>query len=644
LALAATAVTAQEEYRPLRTGGLDAETAALLMSGQEGGSIPISALAVPGAAGVEAKAAVEFFVEVAGEALLAGHVEDRVRLEFCLYALAGSRVVDASLETVELLLAQDRERLMAGGVKSRSTLSLAAGDYVVRILVRNVQTRELGLRSFPLEVPAIDSGPSLQSLLVPDPAAGWLRLARDAGPPTTGFWPAARPVLASDRDADLQILVRGLEPDAARLELSGSDDSSIDVPAAVSPSGGSEATDFERWTVRARLPYLEPGDYELRLRVGDSAISPRLPIVVRQVGTGIWAGSPAASPVAEIAAESALPTVGDQRAARRDVEALAKRLKTDYRAALDRLAAADLAGAITALTRLEAAAFEQEGGASAVANAEMETARALARATDGSLVPLFDLHYRAYRRYLTSQSFRLSSHARDQLLDLVDLHLSRQPRDTSPATDILVVMANQLQQAGLARYSRVVFRRALQVDPSHQGALLGIAAGLEKHGEYHQACEFLEQLLDKKPGHREAKLRLAVNLTRSGNPGRGRSILSKLVESGEEDWILAVAYHELARDLIGRDRLVEAETRLIAARQRLPEDDQLDLLLAAVRDARQNGAGGERELAIRSRADRPSPRHHYQQWPRFTPGSGQESKERRLEALAAALQGLRGEA
>ena len=643
LTLAATVAVAQEEFRPLRTGGLSAEAAALLMSGQEGGSIPLFALAVPGAAEADGKATVELFVEAPGEAILAGHEEAELRIDLCLYALSGSRVVDASLETVVLDLARDRQRLLAGGVKSRSRLELAAGEYLVRVLVRNVQTGELGLRSFSLEVPAGDGGPSLQALLVPDTAGGWLRLARGAGPPAVGFWPAARPVLAADSDADLQILVRGLEPDLARLELAGAGGGSIEVPATVTPAAEDAPAGFERWRVRARLPFLDPGDYELSLRVADAATSPRLPILVRPDG-GTWAGSGTAAAAARIDAESALPTIGDKRGERRAVAALEKRLAEQYRDALDRLAAADTPGAVAGLARLEAAAFEQEGGANAVAAAEMATARALARASDGSLVPLFDLHYRAYRRYLAAQSFRLSSHARDQLLDLVDLHLSRQPQDTTPATDILVVMANQLQEAGLARYSRVIFRRALQVDPGHEGALLGLAAGLEKHGEYRQVLDVLEQLLDTQPDHREARLRLAVNLMRTEHRGRGRRLLGELTRSGERDWVAAVAHQELARDLIRRERLTEAVEALVAARQQLPDDDQLRLLLAAVRDSLQEGAAAEDDLASSSRAARATPRHRYQEWPRFRPSGAEGANEQRLQALAAALQGLRGEA
>ncbi len=648
LLLGAAGAVAQEEYRTLRTGGLSAEAAALLVSGQQGGSIPLFAVALPGVAEPDAKAPVEVFVEAQGAALLAGHEAPRLRIELCLYALAGSRVADSVLETVELELAEDRERLLAGGVKLRSVLELEAGRYQLRLLVRNVQTGELGLRSYPLEVPAADSGPLALPLLVPDPAGQWLRLTRAAAPPpAVGYWPAARPLLAADRDVDLAILVRRLEPDSARLEIAGADGHAIEVPAAVTPTDEVAPPGFDHWLVRARVPALEPGDYELRLRIADAAASPRLPVVLGVAAERTWAAAPEASadsPPATAAGAPASPGVRDRYGGRKADAELLRALTADYRGALARLAAADLPGALSELERLEGAAFALEDGPAAVAAAELDIARALARSAAHSLPPLFDLHYQAYRRYLRYHRFALSSHAREQLFDLIDLYLSQRPEDKAPAANTLAVMASQLQQSGLASFSARVFRRALAVDPAHEGALLGLAASQERHGQYREACDTLEQLLAALPGHREGRLRLAVNLARTGHPSRSRRLLTELVAEGDDDWVLAVAYHELARDLLRRQRLDEAESLLVAARDRLPDDDQLRLLLSAVADLRPGAAESDGALALRSRADRPSARHRYQQWPQPAPAVTEGAQGEQLQALAAALERLGSEA
>lgn len=637
LLVAATAATG-EEYRPLRTGGLDAETAALLVSGQEGGSIPLFAAVVAGVAPADAKAAVEVYVEVSGPALLAGHEGDRLRLEICLYALQDARVADSSLETVELDLAVDRDRLLAGGAKLRSMLDLAAGEYVLRLLVRNARSRELGLRSLPLRVPDAGGEAVLQPPLAPDPPGAWLRLARSAAAPLIGFWPAARPVLAAEADAELQLLTRGVAPERARLRIGGAAGATVEVPATIGAAGGGAPDGFDRWRVRARLPALAPGDYELGVIVGEAAESPWLPIVVRSEPAGTWAGGggPAPGPQTAPAATAPMPAPGEQRASRRQVEALKSRFAAAYRGALASLAAADDLRAIRDLERLESEAFGLEGGAAALSEVELESARGLAGDAVGSLPLLFDLHYRAYDRHLAARRFRLSSHSRDHLLELVDLYLAQKPPDTSPATDILALMAGRLQQAGLPRFSSELYRRALAIDPAHAAALLGYAAGLERLGEHGQAVELLERLVAAHPRHDEGKLRLAVNLARVGRRPAARRLLAELVETAEQDWVLGVAHHELTRDLFDRELLDEAEALARAGLERLPGDDQLRLLLSAIRDARREGSLGD-ALALGSRADRPSYRLRYQQWPAFALGADPQAAERRRQALAGAL-------
>jgi tetratricopeptide (TPR) repeat protein len=641
--LSVTGAPAQEPYRPLETGGLSAETAALLMSGQEGGPIPLHAIAVPTLASEGTKAPIEVFVEAEGKALLAGHEEEQLRLELCLYALVGSRVADSRLETVELLLARDRESLLSAGVKLRSTLELAAGDYRLRVLVRNVQTGSVGLRSLAVSVPAVNDETEVLPLLVRDAPDGWLRLARSREPSVVGFWPSARPVLEPDRDTDLEVFVHGLEPTSAGLEIRGAGGRQIELPAAVSPADGSTPPGLRRWSVRFHIPSLEPGTYALRLRVTDAKTSPELPIVVDRSGGASWA-RPAAAPAAALTS-GRVASADERRSSRRAATALTAKLERDYHRSLAHLAAADTLRAVTELRSLELEAAEQPGGLEAMAEAEARIAAVLAKTEAGSLTPLFDLHYRAYLRYLSEGRFQLSSHSRQRLFALVDLYLAQKPEDSSAAVDILVAMAGQLQRSQMARFSSVVFHRVLEIDPQNEGALLGLAAGLEKRGAYSEAVGFLEQLATVDPENREARLRLAVNLARSGSRGKARRLLKRLVDSPQADWILAVAYHELVRDLLARDRLEEARTLLESAGERLPADDQLQLLFSVVAEAQRGGEpNGATGLVLRSRTDEPSARHRYQMWPRLASTADEPPTSRSSEALAAALEGLRGEA
>ncbi|HXO20100.1 MAG TPA: hypothetical protein VOA87_09285, partial [Thermoanaerobaculia bacterium] len=110
--------------RVFRSGGLRAESAALLVSGQEGGEIPLAILALPfppAAAGADARAAVPVIVEVDGPALLAGQGGDLLRFEVCLYALAAPGAGDgrlaSQLTTIEVDLADLRPRIARGGIR-----------------------------------------------------------------------------------------------------------------------------------------------------------------------------------------------------------------------------------------------------------------------------------------------------------------------------------------------------------------------------------------------------------------------------------------------------------------------------------------------------------------------------------------------
>ncbi|HWN44425.1 MAG TPA: hypothetical protein VNW71_19530, partial [Thermoanaerobaculia bacterium] len=239
-ALAQEPAPEKPPLRVLRTGGLRVETAALLMSGQEGGTIPVAALAIPlpGAAG---KARVAVLLEMDGAETMEGQSGDLLRLEVCLYALTSApdgsgRVAGSRMDTVEIDLARLGADLEKGGLKYMGELQLAPGEYALRTLVRNAATSEVGLRMLPLSVPDFEQSQNiLLPPLVAEPAGAWLQ-ARGAGiaspPPGLSFeaLPSARPVfsptqeislrvpawkLGSISDGDLQIEVR--RPGGARV-------------------------------------------------------------------------------------------------------------------------------------------------------------------------------------------------------------------------------------------------------------------------------------------------------------------------------------------------------------------------------------------------------------------------------------------
>jgi VWFA-related protein len=259
-------------------------SAAAILSGKEGGNLPVSALAapLPGAAG---KAVVPLLVEVDGPALLAGHVGPAMTVEIYAYALGTEGSVDGFLtQRLELDLTKVADELRASGLKFYGELELPAGSYEVRLLVKNAQMGGASaLRSLPVEVPA---APQLSPPLFVAAGGGWL-LARQAPRPGEApreypftlagqpFVPDARPVVAAAGEARIALLAYDLGSGevVARAEVLRAADRQ---PAA---GGGFRLLERQRGEAGApdRLvgvftpAGLPPGEYVLRVTVTDQA-------------------------------------------------------------------------------------------------------------------------------------------------------------------------------------------------------------------------------------------------------------------------------------------------------------------------------------------------------------------------------------
>jgi predicted Zn-dependent protease len=139
----------------LPAGGVSVESAALLMSGQEGGDIVLSGVALP-IAGEAGTNRVLVRLRLDGPTLLAGQTEDVLRVEISLYGLdAGNGVQASLLETVEVDLSSLRSAVEQGGVDVLGGLSLRPGQYSLRLLARNLDTGRLVVRTLALRVPEL---------------------------------------------------------------------------------------------------------------------------------------------------------------------------------------------------------------------------------------------------------------------------------------------------------------------------------------------------------------------------------------------------------------------------------------------------------------------------------------------------------
>lgn len=99
-------------------------------------------------------AAVPVLVEVNGGSLLSGQKGNRLSAEIFAYASdTENGIRDFFAQTVNVDLAGNRERLERGGLKFSGQLALPAGEYRVRVLVRNSETGRMGLVIEPVRVP-----------------------------------------------------------------------------------------------------------------------------------------------------------------------------------------------------------------------------------------------------------------------------------------------------------------------------------------------------------------------------------------------------------------------------------------------------------------------------------------------------------
>ncbi len=114
-------------------------------------------------------------VEVSGDRLIAGQQGERALAEIYVYAYdSENRLRDFSAQTVRVDLATNREKLEGRGLRYYGRLSLPAGDYRLRVLVRNAETGRMGLAVENLHVPdfADQKAYVAPPLFLESPAAG----------------------------------------------------------------------------------------------------------------------------------------------------------------------------------------------------------------------------------------------------------------------------------------------------------------------------------------------------------------------------------------------------------------------------------------------------------------------------------------
>jgi tetratricopeptide (TPR) repeat protein len=630
--------------RVLPTGGLRVESAALLMSGQEGGTIPFAALALPFPADGD-RARVPVIVEIDGTDLLAGQRDPLLRIEVSLYALTANGSVQGSrMDTVEVDLEQLGTAVGESGVRYVGELTLPPDNYRLRVLVRNMATGELGLRTLPVNVPAFRKSSGI--LLPPafaDPGPDLWITARAAGASLALLAPAdppsARPILAPNEEASMVLAGWKLGNDNLRVELirnyeeehRAKQEKVADLPVKIvdrrpGPDG------LEIFTVTFRPDRISPGEYDLRPTILRSEADIRGEAFSLPTRIVIFPGGARGSVWASLNSGGRSPI---QQTARKVESAPEKRrkpspgpIRQSYREALSRLAAGDAAAAATAVSALETSLLTGKGryASEDVAEIDAEVARDLARANPEILEPVFMLHQRLYREASDAHDYLLVSHAREVSLQIAHLYaaLHRTPEGQARTARLLLGLAADLLKSAPPAMRERTYQSILELDETNEEALLCRAVDLERQGKYPAAVDALERLLRAHPGSAEGRLRLAVNRIRLGNPREGKRLLEELVSAPPAPDAAAgaaalLARQELVRLLIVQNDLDTAEQLARAGLESAPDDEKLMLQIALIQDLKHDARGARATLKpLEERPGPPDPvsaRHRYNALP-----------------------------
>lgn len=612
---AAAAPKGRPALRVLRTGGLKVDSAALLLSGQQGGPLPIAVLPLPFPGGGE-RARVPVVIEVSGRSLLARPAEEAddplLRVDLAVYALGDQGMIAGTLaDTVEIDLERLEDQLGKAGLRYWGELSLLPGNYSLRVLARrHGSATDLGLRSLPLTVPARSTNALLTPFVVPRAGGPWLDVRASSGEPAAALasplapisrdgLPEARPVFASPGTVAVEIpaaaLPLGTDKLTAALRQAGGQGEAAEVPLTLGDRRATGIAGLELIAARLSIPSLPPGEYLLWVKRGD-AVSPPLSVQIA-APEGLpesWAAAGEGGREEAMAEPRAEGRKG--RLNRTEVAAFER----SFRAALLSLSGGDIGAARAGLSSLESSLLDRKEPIplGEVAELEIRILRKIGKDDPEALLPILELYGETYRQAIRQRAFQRSTHARGLLLSLADFYGNRSSstEGKKAMARFLVAFAAELsriQEPGGA--STWAWKRTLDIEPGDEIALLCLAIDAEKRGAYREALPYLEQLHTRHPANREGTLRLAIILARLESNRRARELLAALTEPPAADWTADLAFQELARMQLAAGRPAEAEKTLKAAVARFPADEKLSLLLASALD-RQGRQGEARAL------------------------------------------------
>ncbi len=586
LASAAASAGAQDEVLAFDLGGLDTRTAALMLSDQEAGDLAVSALAIPlpdPAGGTGSR--MTLVVDVGGASLLEAVPAGTHELitEIYAYAVDAEGALAANLtRAFSLDLERRRTRLAGGGVKFFGTLELPPGDYSLRVLVSQRGSGRLGLRILSATAPAWGSEPVLLPPVRREPAGGWILVRAEGQPPvfpvTVGgrAWvPSTGTDLTTGNRAGYLLLGRGMDRGlrAHLLATGGEELSELGLGDLRSATGGPPGIEILAAELDAADLYA--GEYRLRVAAAGSVAT--VPLILRPPGGEL---PPAAGQPSGL-------TARESRGRDAQLERL-EQLREAYRLTYDRLASGGRDRALEPLIEVHRARIGSGSTAEQkrLARAELQVAWELASPDPERLLAAMRVHEALYRRYLRDRLFLLAAHSRQLIGAVASFYSERSRNPEAPhlVACAIVSLAGYLHQIGSRPAANDAYLQALDYDPLHPAALIGLASIQEFYGGYDRAAVLLQRLYEQSPADTQVRLRLGINLKRQGKPKRAIPHLEAARSEPGPEWVAAVAAQELASLLAEEKRLDEAIGVLDEASAAHPGVQRLRVQLAALLD------------------------------------------------------------
>ena len=600
-------------------------------------------------------------LDVDGAALIESFDGPMLRADVYVYVLDGDKKsVAHAARRFTLDLGTFRERLSRSGLRAVFVFPVPPGEYQLRALVRS-ENEALGLTGMTLsgEIHSAADPQSSEPWLLPPffaPSEAWITaLSADDEAALTRAWgwlgeaaivPSGYPVLDASSANELVVVAMNTE-EIPGLELEDDDGAVSEVAIDEAERLSAAPPGLRAWRARLEAEGVEPGTYLLRSTSG-KARSVSIPVIVipePSEDAQAWPridprrlGPAVELPPVRVAADPGAATPQEQE------------VTAGYLGALRVLAEGDRNAALRHLYEIETRVLEQieHKPLELLERLEMETLATLLPEDRSALLPVVLLHAEAVGGYRAGRRAALVAHHERMVVNLARDYAGRVETDDARRDAALVLsgIAAQLRRMGTLGRAREIYRHALAAEPNNEDLVLAIAAIQERLGRSSEAVATLEGLGVKRLGP-EARLRLALNLRRTGQHTKAREMLVQLSRDRlkkADEWIKILCYQELATIALDRDGVRAALAKVNQALARWPNHRALRIQSAYLLDRAgktEQASAILEEMGSRGSATSASERVRYNEWPRPAGGKRRHREmEDRAEARLSELRRL----